>query len=136
MISAALDKQLIVTLKNQVGALAEVTSIISSHGINMVAICAYAIDDKGSIMFVSSDSAKAKKILRDKQYNVREETVVLVTLDNKPGALQVISDKISKYGIDISLLYGSVDQESAVSRLVIISEDNKSLLMAINMGLN
>ena len=135
MIKAVLDKQLMIKVDNRVGTLAEVTSVVSSSGINLVAICANAVDNMGFIMFVSEDNKKVIKLLKEKRYDVREEEVVLVTLDNKPGELQALTQKIADAGIDLTLLYGSVEKREKVSRIVLISENNKAVMMAIQLGL-
>ena len=133
MVDAILSKQVIVTVDNRVGTLAEVTAVISSSGINLIAVCAQAVDNKGFIMFVSENNKQAQKLLKTKKYNVREEEVVLITLDNKPGALQALSEKIATYKVDLTLLYGTVEKEGDISRLVIVSENNEAVLMAVNI---
>ena len=133
MITATLDKQLMITVNNKVGTLAEVTQVISSAGINLVAACAYAIDNKGFIIFVTEDNESALKLLEEKGYNVREEEVVLASLGNEPGVLQKISEKIADAGIDLTLLYGSVEKGNKTSRLVLVAEDNQSLLSIVRM---
>jgi len=133
MTDAVLDKQLIITVNNKVGTLADITSVISSSGINLIALCAYAVDNTGFIMFVSEDNSRAKRLLKAKNYNVREEEVILLSLDNKPGALQRITQKIAEAGIDLTLIYGSVDKKGKTTRLVLISENNKAALAMIKM---
>ena len=133
MISAMLDKQLMIMTKNAVGSLAEVTSIISSSGINLVAICAYAINDMVAFMFVTEDNNAAKGLLESQGYSVQEEEIVLLSLDNKPGALQRVTDKIAEAGIDLRLVYGSVDKEAKMSRVVLIANNNLDVMMVIKM---
>lgn len=129
--NAVLDKQLMITVDNKVGTLAQVSSVVSSSGINLIAVCAYAVDNRGFIMFVAEDNNNAKKLLRAQNYDVREEEVVLVTLDNRPGALQAVAQRIADEGIDLTLIYGSVEKGAKKSRLVLVSEDNKSVLAVI-----
>lgn len=131
MISAILDTQLMITVNNKVGTLAEVTNVISASKINLIAISAYAVENIGHIVFVTENNKEAKKLLKAKKYDVREEPVVLVTLDHKPGALQDVTTKIAQAGIDLTLIYGSVEKEGIISRIVMISEDNELLLLAI-----
>ena len=128
MITATLDKQLLITVDNRVGTLAEITKVVSSSGINLIAVCAYAFDNKGIIMFVSESNLLAKKLLTLKKYDVREEEIVLISVDNKPGTLQNLTEKIAEAGIDLTLLYGSVDRKGKTSRLVIVSENNNAVL--------
>lgn len=131
MVGAVLDKQLMVTVENQMGTLAEITKLVSSSGINLIAVCAYGVDNKGFVMFVSDNNTQAKRILTSKHYDVREEEVVLLSVDNKPGTLQSVTEKISEVGIDVTLIYGSVDKKSKTSRIVLIAEDNQAVLMAL-----
>ena len=132
MTKAVLERQLIITVDNRVGTLAEITSLVASSKINLIAMCAYAVDNKGVIMFVCDNSNEAKKLLKSKRYDVREEEVILLSVSNKPGALQAISQQIADVGIDLTLVYGSVDQNAKTSRMVLVTEDNESVLMALN----
>ena len=134
MTNATASKQLIITVNNKVGTLAEVTSVLSSVGINLIAVCAYAVDNKGVIIFVTEDNNQAKKLLKDKKYDVREEEVVLISIDNKPGELQKLTEKIAKAKIDLTLLYGSVDQKGKTSRIILVSENNKAAITALQMA--
>jgi len=131
MTTAALKKQLIITVDNRVGTLAEVSEVVSSSGINLIAVCAYAVDNKGVIMFVSEDNKTAKRLLKAKDYDVREEEIILLSVDNKPGALQAVTQRIANLGIDLTLIYGSVEQKGKTSRIALISESNKTVLAAI-----
>ena len=121
----------IIALPGGVGTLAEVTNVVSSSGINLVAVCAYAVDNRGFIMFVSEDNDRARKLLEEKGYDVREEEVVVLTLDNTPGTLQEATKSIADAGIALTLIYGSVDKTAERSRIVLVSEDNKNVLLTI-----
>jgi hypothetical protein len=133
MIQAILDKQLMIMAKDTIGSLAEVTSIISSSGINLRAICAYAIDDMVAVMFVTEDNNAAKKLLEEKSYTVQEEEVVLLTIDNTPGSFQRVTDKFTEAGIDLSLVYGSVDKEAKKTCIVLISKNNLDIMLVVKM---
>jgi hypothetical protein len=131
MTDAILGTQLMITVNNKVGTLAEVLSTISSSGINLIAICAYAVDNNGFIMFVTEDNKKAKKLLEAKKYDVREEEAVLLTLDNKPGMLQAVTQRIADSGIDLTLVYGTVERKGKKSQVILIAENNDAVLAAI-----
>lgn len=133
MVNVELDRQLMISVEDNLGSLAEVTSAISSSGINMIALCAYAVNNKVAIMFVTEDNNAARKVLEGKGYQVREEEVVLLSIENKPGALQIVTDKIAEAGINLKLLYGSVAKDGKTSRLIMISENNMEAMMLIKM---
>jgi len=133
MIKADLDRQLMIHLKDTAGTLAEVLSVVSSSGINIIALCAYAIDGMVAIMFVSEDNNAAKSLLEKKGFDVQEEEVVLLTLDNRPGALQEVTNKIAEAGIDLTLMYGSADKDAEQSPIVLISRNNLDVMMLVKM---
>ncbi len=135
MIKAELDRQLMIHLKDTAGTLAEVLSVVSSSHINILALCAYAVGGMVAIMFVTEDNNEAKRLLEKKGFEVQEEEVVLLTLSNKPGALQSITDKIAEAGIDLSLMYGSTDPGATHSPIVLISRNNLDVLMLIRTEL-
>lgn len=129
---AVMDKELIVTAQNKIGALAEVAGVLASGGLNIIAITAYVCDDKGVVICVTEDNQKAKGLLAAKKYDVSEEEIIIASLDNKPGALESVTKKIAKEGVDLKRLYGSVDDKTKTSRIVIVSCDNRAALAAIN----
>ena len=134
MIRAALDKQLLVTVDNQVGVLAHLIEVISLAGINMVAICAYEVANQGIIMIVTEDNEKAKDLLTAKGYHVREEEVVVLTIENKPGALQTLTQRIADAGIDVTLIYGSVEKNLSATRIILLSQYNNAILKALKIS--
>lgn len=135
MIKAVLDRQLMISVNNDVGMLAAVTSVITSTGINLLANCAYAVDDKAAFMFVTDDNNGAKRLLESHNINVREEEVILLSVDNKPGVLRAVTDKMAESGINLTLMYGSVDPGAEVARLVLVAENNLDVMMLIKTEL-
>ncbi len=131
MIDVELGRQVMVKVDNKVGTLAQASSEMSSCGINLLAVCAYAVDNNGMLMFVCDNHKSAIKALKKKEYNVRDEEVVLLTITNKPGSLLSVTQRISECGIDLTLLYGSVEQNGKKSRIVLVSEDNNAVIAAI-----
>lgn len=135
MIKAVLDRQLMISVNNDVGMLAAVTSVITSTGINLLANCAYATDDKAAFMFVTDDNNAAKKLLESHNINVQEEEVILLSIANKPGILRTVTDKMAESGIDLVLMYGSVDPGAEIARLVIVAKNNLDMMMLIKTEL-
>lgn len=135
MIKAVLERQLMIHVNNDVGMLAAVTSVITSTGINLLANCAYAIADKAAFMFVTDDNNAARKLLESHNINVQEEEVILLSIDNKPGVLSAVTDRMAESGIDLTLMYGSVDPSAEIARLVLVSNNNLDVMMLIKTEL-
>ena len=135
MIKAELARQLMVRGDNEIGMLAQITRVISKSEINLVALCAYSIGSHVAVMFVTDDNNEAKRLLTAKGYDIQEEEIILLSIDNQPGALQRVTDKIAEAGIDLTLVYGSVDESAAVNRSVVISSNNLEVMMIIKTEL-
>lgn len=135
MIKAEFSRQLMIRASDKKGTLAQLTHVLSSSEINLVAICAYAVDRTVYMMFITEDNNAAKKILEEKGHTIQEEDVVLLSIENRPGALQRFTDKIAEAGISLRLVYGSVDVKAPTSRIVLISEDNHEMMLVIKTEL-
>jgi hypothetical protein len=131
MVHVEVDRQLMIRVSNELGTLAEVTNAVSDSGINMIALCAYSIEDTVAIMFVTEDNNAAKQILEERGYDIVEEEVLLLSVENKPGALQAVTDKLAESGIDLSLIYGSVDKSAEICKIILIAKDNLTAMMVI-----
>lgn len=135
MIKAEIGRQLMIRVGNEVGSLADITTIIAHEDINLVAICAYEVEGNVALMFVTEDNNNAKKVLERQGYNVREEEVVLLSVDNRPGALQLVTSKIAEAGISLHLIYGSVNSSDDVTRLILISNNNMEVMLLVKTEL-
>jgi hypothetical protein len=131
MIKVEIDRQLMIRAKNETGKLSQITNLLSANNINIIAICAYSLEGAFALMFVTEDNNAAKSLLESKHYKVEEEEVILLTMENKPGALQRVTDQIACAGIDLSLLYGSVDGSSDLGKVVLISRNNYDAVLVI-----
>jgi hypothetical protein len=86
-------------------------------------------------MFVTDDNNAARKLLEAHNINVQEEEVILLSIDNKPGVLRAVTDKMAEAGINLTLMYGSVDPGAEIARLVLVSMNNLDVMMLIKTEL-
>jgi hypothetical protein len=131
MANAKIVKQLIVSTQDKPGMLAEVSGVIASQSINIEAICAYGMEGKAIFYLVTKNNAKAKPALTAKGWQVNEEDVVMVDLENKPGALGQLSSKLKAKNINLKYCYGSACSSTCPCRLVLNADNNAQLLEAL-----
>jgi hypothetical protein len=129
MAKAIKTKELIASTQDRVGMLAEVTSAVAGAGVNITAICAYAMDGKAMFMMLTSDNGKAAAALKAKKFAVEESDVIAVTLSNKIGTAKELADKLAKAGVDLRYIYGSTGS-GPDSLLVISAKDMNRALEA------
>lgn len=126
-----LAKEIVVAVGNKIGVLADMSKILADHGINIIAIAGYAMDKEAKIMLVTDDNLRVMDALKDKKYiSVKENEVIVVILEDKPGALKNISAKLAAQDIDIKYIYGTTCPEGCPARLIISTSDNAKAVAA------
>jgi hypothetical protein len=131
MCKAKIVKQLNVVTQDSPGMLAEVSTVIASEGINIDAICAYGIEGKATFYIITNDNTKAKQTLSSKGWDVKEEEVVMLDLENKPGSLENVSSKLKVKNVNLKYCYGSACSDTCLSRFVLKAEDNQQAIDAL-----
>ncbi|MCX8082246.1 MAG: hypothetical protein N3D17_02445 [bacterium] len=117
--------ELKVITKDRVGAIADISKLISEKGVNIENICVYTIGGDAIFYLVTSDNGKIAKIFVDKGYKVEEREVVVMALENRPGALQKVSEKLKEENIDVKYLYGTMSGKGDNTTLVFSSNDDE-----------
>lgn len=128
--NANLGKELVVTTENKVGVLANMSKILADHGINIEGVAGYEMGNEAKIMIVAEDTLRAKEALQKAGYkNMKEHEVVVVDLENKPGALKSITSKMSDAKIDIKYTYGTACPEGCPARIILSTDNNEKALV-------
>ncbi len=131
MAGAKIVKQLTITTPDKVGMLEELTNTIISQGSDIKAICAYGMEGKAVFYVITDNNAKVKDAISSKGWQAKETDVVIVDLENKPGALNKLSAKIKAKNINIKYCYGTACDCACPCSFVICAENSNALLAAI-----
>jgi len=110
-------KQLTVSLENQPGRLAAVAKVLADAKVNIVAVLGTTAEEHGSVQVIVDKMNRAKKALNAAHFTYEEGTVEQARLPNKRGALAEYAAKLSKKGINIDAVYGTVPKGSRKSVL-------------------
>jgi hypothetical protein len=99
-------KDLTVILADRPGTLADMGEALGRAGINIDGVCGFPCGGEGVGHLLVEDSAAARRALEDAGIEVREERQVLVLeIEDRPGALGEISRRIADAGANIDLIY-------------------------------
>ena len=127
-----LRKEIVVTVTNEIGVLADMSKLMADKGINIEAVAGYAAGNEARIMLVAADDVKAVEILKQANYtNIKLNEIIIVDLENKPGALKVITSKMASEMVDIKHIYGSACTAGCPAKIVISTTDNQKALAAL-----
>lgn len=129
IMQAQLGKEIAVTMVNKVGALADISKLLAETGVNIAAVAGYAVSTEAKIMLVTNDNLRSIEALKKSGYtSVNENEVVVINLEDKPGALRDIAAGLSAGGIDIKQIYGTTCSAGCPATLVISTSDNAKAL--------
>ncbi|MFH1460173.1 MAG: ACT domain-containing protein [Candidatus Omnitrophota bacterium] len=133
---AVMGKEICVTVINEVGALAKITSFLVNHGINLEAVAGYARGEgeEAGLMFVTSNNLAAIDALADYGYEtIRENDVIIVEVENRPGALKNISERLAQNGINISYIYGTNCMGGCPAKIILATSNNHQAIELLSV---
>jgi hypothetical protein len=125
--------QLTLTLQSKPGVLAKVCQTLAGAGVNITAVCAAETAGRGKIRMVVSDPARAKEALKAAKLRCGEETALILTLEDRPGALGRVAEKLAASKINIKSAYATT-LEMGGSATVVLSVANADKAAAVLGG--
>jgi len=122
-------KELRFTVKNKIGALAEITKALKAAKVNMLHIAAWGQGGTGYFNLVTDHNARAKKALKKLGVTAKEKDLLVLTLQNKVGALDRVAHRLAKAGINIT----GISATSGAKRVaVLLNTKNNSKALKIS----
>jgi hypothetical protein len=120
-------KNLTIEFEDEPGILAALGESLGSAGINIAGLCGYASGGRGTVHLLVDDAAAARSALDATAIDVVDERdVVVLDIQDRPGALGVFARRISNAGVSLNLAYLATN-----TRLVLGADDLGSLRRAI-----
>ncbi len=101
-----MTKDLTIILEDRPGTLADMGEALGRAGINIEGLCGFPCGGEGTGHILVEDAAAARRALEEIGVKVRDERQVLVLeIENRPGALGEVSRRIAEAGVNIDLVY-------------------------------
>lgn len=118
-----IEKQLSVFVQNKVGSLADLCAGLSKDNINIRALAIVDDLDWGIVRLIVDDYEKAKDTLHKLGLMFGESNVLTVELDNHPGALAELANKLAKKKINIENAFATAAGNRSL--VVLTTTDDK-----------
>lgn len=129
--------QLVISEQSKPGVLAQVAAVLGSAGVNIKAFSAPEVTGKGKLRIIVADVDNARTALRRAKIKFREETALILSLENKPGALKQVADSLTKARINVKCGYCTPSREGKRAIVVLtVSNTSKALLILRNQSLD
>ena len=132
--SITIGEEIVVTTRNKIGILADASMIMANSGVNIDALLGYEVGLAAKLLFVTNGNLRVLNELKKKKYKTIKETeVVVVELNNKPGALKVVATELKNNKIDVRHVYvTSSSRGGDSSRMILQTRDNEKAMALLS----
>lgn len=130
MAKVMMAKEIVLTVPNKVGVMAKISKALADKGINIEAVAGYAKSDaEAEVMIVAGKAvAGLDKLDLGGRVSMKERDILLLELENKPGVIKEVTEKLAAGGVNIKYLYGTACASGCPSRLVLSTGDDQKAL--------
>jgi hypothetical protein len=118
--------QLTLTLESKPGVLAKISRTLADAGVNITAICAAETAGRGKIRMLVSDPARAKDALKAAKLRCGEEPALTLTLEDRPGALARVAEKLAQGKLNIKCAYATTSGGGSATVVLTVSNADKA----------
>jgi hypothetical protein len=122
--------QLAIFLANEPGALARVCAALAEAGIDILAVSTSDTVDHTVVRMVVSDPRRALFLLEERGMLVVENEVLVLTGENRTGALAEVTRRLARAKVNIDYLYCAAPAGTRTGLLVLrVSNPRKALTL-------
>jgi len=119
-------------LENKPGRLAKICSALAHDKINIQALSVMDTAERSVLRFVTDDLEPSRRVLTSLGTEFEVGEVLLVQMDNRPGALARILERLAEEHINIEYAYVSVSGEPGRSVGIFHTSNPKKALQVLN----
>ncbi len=119
-------KQISVFVENKPGQLLDVLDILGRENIDIMALSVADTNEYGIVRMVVEDTEKAKSVLNEGGFVVKSNHVVVIAIDDKPGALIKPLSVLNNNNVSIEYMYSFAGYKEDMVWIV-IRTDNREI---------
>ena len=124
-------KQVTVFVKNEQGALVEITSTLAAHNVNIRALSIADTEDFGILRLIVNDNDTAVKTLTEEGHLIKITEVVGVKIGDQPGKLSKALEVLDDAHINMEYLYAFMTRTEKHAYVVLRVADNAAAEKAL-----
>src|SRR4030065_1830090 len=129
--------QLVISGKSKPGVMAQVAQVLGDAKVNIKAFSAPEVTGAGKLRLLVADLEGARAALKTAKIRFAEETSLVLSLTNKPGALREVADLVTKGRINIKCGYCTPSRDGKRAIVVLtVSNTAKALTVLRDQSLD
>jgi hypothetical protein len=118
-------KQFEIFINNRPGELAKVTDALAMNGINIMAIASERCEHP-IIRVVTDDEKSTRSALTKANLRFRENELIVIELQDRPGELSKIAKKLAKSGVNVESIHILSKGTSTTSVALVVDDLKKA----------
>ncbi|MEW6543316.1 MAG: hypothetical protein AB1411_06855 [Nitrospirota bacterium] len=131
--------QIVISEESKPGILAKVAATLGAAGVNIKAFSAPEVTQsgKGQLRLIVDHLEKARAVFKAEQIEFREEPALVLSLENKPGALSEVAQHLKQARINIECAYLTPSREGRRAIVIMtVSDTDKALAVLRDQSLD
>jgi len=116
-------KQISIFLENKKGRLLEALKVLGREKVNIRALSIADTNDFGILRLIVADPDKAKIVLEQSGFTVKESDVIAIVVSDEPGGLADVLTVLNKAKINVEYIYAFADKQEADAVVVLRTEN-------------
>ncbi|MEI7905565.1 MAG: ACT domain-containing protein, partial [Candidatus Firestonebacteria bacterium] len=116
-------KQISIFLENKKGRLLEALKVLGREKVNIRALSIADTNDFGILRLIVADPEKAKVVLEQDGFTVKESDVIAIVVTDEPGGLANVLSVLNKAEINVEYIYAFADKQEADAVVVLRTEN-------------
>ena len=105
-----IKKQFTLYLRNKPGELAQIAKKLGKSNINIEGLSVAAAPDVALVQLVASNATVARRVFKENKIPYTSQDVILIPLQNVPGSLARVLDRLAKEKLNINYVYATASQ--------------------------
>jgi len=101
----SIKTQFSVFLVNKPGVLATVTAALADAGVNVTALAMMDAVENGVLRFICDQADRAREVLNSTDHHWTETQVLVIEMENQPGAIAKVAQVMAKAHISVAYAY-------------------------------
>jgi len=108
--------------------LARISSILAEADVNILALSVHDTVDNAVVRLVLDNPTKALLLLEQEELYIMEQNVVILAVDNQPGTLARIAQKLSHADINIQYAYCTAARSQVAGCIVLKTDETEATM--------
>jgi hypothetical protein len=122
-------KRIVVTVENEIGAVAGITKALAEGSVNLEGISTEASEHKGIVIITVRDDNRPLALLNQAGYKAVSEDAVVIRMADTPGALARVAEELKQADVNIRNLHILNRQDGYAT--VALTTSNQTLARAV-----